>query len=155
MNNNCCSEISSLVFQSAERRWGRSAWPGMRVRAHTKAPLPPRQTQTRTHAVLFSLAWSREIRSPPEKGGRGVCGGCSGAVGSPYKKKRNKKTLQARIGLYTPQNPHTVSRETKNSWEDASCLLERQGELKVTDTSPVQDPLPGPMSRSCTPAQGT
>lgn len=48
------------------------------------------------------------------------------------------------MGLYTPQNPHAVSRETKNNWEEASCLLERQGELKVTDTSPVQAPLPGP-----------
>lgn len=102
--------------------------------------------------VLARLEQGNQISSRErwEGGVRGVLRHCREPI-----QKKKKKTLQAHIGLYTPQNPHTVSRETKNCWEDASCLLERQGELKVTDTSPVQDPLPGPMSRSCTPAQGT
>lgn len=64
MNNNCCFEISSLIFQSAEQRWGRSAWP--RLRTHL---FRGTAECTQTHRVLFAqLAWSREIRSPPEKG---------------------------------------------------------------------------------------
>lgn len=47
------------------------------VCAHThKRRRAPRHTQTHAHTVLFSLlAWSREIRSPPEKGGGGWGGG--------------------------------------------------------------------------------
>lgn len=88
MNNNCCSEISSLVFQSAERGCGRSAWPGLFVRVRERAARVKAHTDERTLCLVLAARpeQGNQISSRErQKGRRGGLG--FDAVGSPYQKK--------------------------------------------------------------------
>lgn len=133
MNNNCCSEISSLVFQSASGDGEGLPGPGcvcaaLSSRKHKEQTHTGAHTDARTHRLVLAacLEQGNQISSRERRGGFKRC------------REPIEKSLQAHIDALHTENPHAASRETKNNYQDASRLLERQGERKVANTSPVQ-----------------